>query len=113
MVSRIPATESGGFGHAESYSNRPHALPRRESRLPLAVLTAMKLMRSAQGEPLPFRVEFTDLESLESTVRAFRALDYRHGGESCRAALTAIGSWTALLRTGHVPARLARRLSVA
>ncbi|MEV4143611.1 hypothetical protein AB0J40_08070 [Amycolatopsis sp. NPDC049691] len=65
----------------------------------------------ADGERLPVRVELADVEGLEAAVSAFRSLDYRLGGESCRRALRAIGSWTLMLRNGTVPARLVRRLS--
>jgi hypothetical protein len=68
------------------------------------------MLATARGEPLPFRVEVSDLETLETTTSAFRALDYRHGGGACRAPLAALGSWTILLRKGTVPARLRRRL---
>lgn len=68
------------------------------------------MITTARGEPLPLRVEVSDLETLETTTRAFRALDYRYGGGACRAPLAALGSWTVLLRKGSVPPRLRRRL---
>ena len=68
------------------------------------------MITAAHGEPLPFRVEVSDLEALEATTRTFRALDYRYGGGYCHAPLAALASWTVLLREGSVPPRLRRRL---
>ncbi|MBE1496108.1 tetratricopeptide (TPR) repeat protein [Amycolatopsis lexingtonensis] len=68
------------------------------------------MITAARGEPLPFRVEVSDLEVLEATTRAFRALDYRYGGGYCHAPLAALASWTVLLREGSVSPRLRRRL---
>ncbi|WP_410611905.1 hypothetical protein [Amycolatopsis sp. lyj-109] len=68
------------------------------------------MITTVRGEPLPFQVEVSDLEALEATTRAFRALDYRCGGGVCFAPLAALGSWTLLLRKGTVPPRLRRRL---
>ncbi|WP_410640711.1 hypothetical protein [Amycolatopsis sp. lyj-346] len=65
---------------------------------------------TSPGGELPIRIEVGDLRALETTTRAFRALDYRCGGGVCRAALAALGSWTILLRQGSVPPRLRRRL---
>ncbi|WIX85209.1 hypothetical protein [Amycolatopsis sp. DG1A-15b] len=65
---------------------------------------------TARGGELPLRVEEGDLRMLETTTRAFRALDYRCGGGVCRAPLAALGSWTMVLRKGSVPPRLRRRL---
>ncbi|UOX90473.1 hypothetical protein MUY14_07565 [Amycolatopsis sp. FBCC-B4732] len=52
----------------------------------------------------------SDLEALEATTRAFRALDYRYGGGYCHTPLAALASWTVLLREGSVAPRLRRRL---
>ncbi|MEU7785520.1 hypothetical protein [Amycolatopsis sp. NPDC049159] len=68
------------------------------------------MITAARGEPLPFRVEVSDLEALEATTRAFRALDYRYGGGYCHVPLAALASWTVLLREGSVSPRLRRRL---
>jgi len=54
-----------------------------------------------------------DIESLESAVTTFRALDYRHGGGAVRAALDVLSRWTGRLRDGSVPERLRGRLCTA
>lgn len=45
-----------------------------------AVITGDSMIAIVRGEPLPFRVEVSDLETLETTTHAFRVLDYRCGG---------------------------------
>jgi tetratricopeptide (TPR) repeat protein len=67
---------------------------------------------SPAGHP-GVRIGALDVDRLEAATGAFRALDYRYGGGSCRDALQLLLPYADLMVSGVVPERIASRLCTA
>ncbi|MEU5259511.1 hypothetical protein [Amycolatopsis sp. NPDC021455] len=68
------------------------------------------MVTTTGDEPLPIRIETTDVEALEAAVGVLRALDYRQGGGFCRDAVRVVKTASLLLHWGTVPDPLRARL---
>jgi tetratricopeptide (TPR) repeat protein len=62
------------------------------------------------GHPRGVRIGAADVGRLEAATSAFRALDYRHGGGSCRDAVQIMLPYAELMLLGVVRAKVAARL---
>ncbi|MEV5714574.1 hypothetical protein AB0L41_11790 [Amycolatopsis mediterranei] len=62
------------------------------------------------GHPCDVRIGAADVRRLETATRAFRALDYRHGGGSCRDAVQIMLPCAELMLRGVVRAKVVARL---
>ncbi|MDQ7810931.1 hypothetical protein Q5425_45020 [Amycolatopsis sp. A133] len=65
------------------------------------------------GHPRGVRIGAADVGRLEAATRAFRAVDYRYGGGSCRHAVQVLLSYAELMLLGAVPEKVVSRLCTA
>lgn len=65
------------------------------------------------GHPRGVRIGAADVGRLEAATRELRALDYRYGGGSCRAAVRILLAYAELMLLGVVPEKVVSRLGTA
>jgi hypothetical protein len=68
---------------------------------------------AAAPTPVPTRIGRSDVDQVRQTTAALRALDYQHGGGSCREAAIAQLSWASQLVHSDCAGEVGRQLRVA
>jgi hypothetical protein len=68
---------------------------------------------AAGPTPVPARIGLADVDQIRQATAALRALDYRHGGGSCREAAIAQLSWSSRLLDSAGAEEVGRQLRIA